>query len=177
MQRIINIERFYIAPCAKIVDNILSIGDEQNGTTAVKADVTDWNIEEYTLESQLNVLYPKHTIEELWGCTYRQGDYTTTHHHYGYDRAFVWFVDTHSSSPPLIFPDTDHPWLPPLRVIQPEKGKIYVFEGRDWHYVPPVTDGHKRVTMSGNMKIREDGAHIWNLIQKDSFENTNNLTK
>ena len=50
MQRIINIERFYIAPCAKIVDNILSIGDEQNGTTAVKADVTDWNIEEYTLE-------------------------------------------------------------------------------------------------------------------------------
>ena len=111
MQRIINIERFYIAPCAKIVDNILSIGDEQNGTTAVKADVTDWNIEEYTLESQLNVLYPKHTIEEIWGCTYRQGDFAETHCHRGFDKSFVWFVDTCSHCSPLIFPDIKHPWL------------------------------------------------------------------
>ena len=153
MQRIINIERFYIAPCAKIVDNILSIGDEQNGTTAVKADVTDWNIEEYTLESQLNVLYPKHTIEELWGCTYRQGDFAETHCHRGFDKSFVWFVDTCTHCSPLIFPDPEHPWMPPLASIRPSRGNLIVFNSNDIHYVPPHTCKHDRMVISGNMAL------------------------
>ena len=155
MQRIINIERFYIAPCAKIVNNILSIGDEQNGTTAVKADVTDWNIEEYTLESQLNVLYPKHTIEELWGCTYRQGDFAETHCHRGFDKSFVWFVDTCTHCSPLIFPDPEHPWMPPLASIRPSRGNLIVFNSNDIHYVPPHTCKHHRMVLSGNMSLNK----------------------
>jgi|TARA_A100001035_G_scaffold54479_1_gene40085 hypothetical protein len=156
MQRIINIERFYIAPCAKIVDNILSIGDEQNGTTAVKADVTDWNIEEYTLESQLNVLYPKHTIEEIWGCTYRQGDFAETHCHRGFDKSFVWFVDTCTHCSPLIFPDPEHPWMPPLASIRPSRGNLIVFNSNDIHYVPPHTCKHHRMVLSGNMSLNKE---------------------
>ena len=156
MQRIINIERFYIAPCAKIVDNILSIGDEQNGTTAVKADVTDWNIEEYTLESQLNVLYPKHTIEEIWGCTYRQGDFAETHCHRGLDKSFVWFVDTCTHCSPLIFPDPEHPWMPPLASIRPSRGNLIVFNSNDIHYVPPHTCKHHRMVLSGNMSLNKE---------------------
>ena len=155
MQRIINIERFYIAPCAKIVNNILSIGDEQNGTTAVKADVTDWNIEEYTLESQLNVLYPKHTIEEIWGCTYRQGDFAETHCHRGFDKSFVWFVDTCTHCSPLIFPDPEHPWMPPLASIRPSRGNLIVFNSNDIHYVPPHTCKHHRMVISGNMSLNK----------------------
>ena len=156
MQRIINIERFYVAPCAKIVDNILSIGDEQNGTTAVKADVTDWNIEEYTIESQLNVLYPKHTIEELWGCTYRQGDFAETHCHRGFDKSFVWFVDTCTHCSPLIFPDPEHPWMPPLASIRPSRGNLIVFNSNDIHYVPPHTCKHHRMVLSGNMSLNKE---------------------
>ena len=156
MQRIINIERFYIAPCAKIVDNILSIGDEQNGTTAVKADVTDWNIEEYTLESQLNVLYPKHTIEEIWGCTYRQGDFAETHCHRGFDKSFVWFVDTCTHCSPLIFPDPEHLWMPPLASIRPSRGNLIVFNSNDIHYVPPHTCKHHRRVLSGNMSLNKE---------------------
>ena len=156
MQRIINIERFYIAPCAKIVDNILSIGDEQNGTTAVKADVTDWNIEEYTLESQLNVLYPQHTIEELWGCTYRQGDFAETHCHRGFDKSFVWFVDTCTHCSPLIFPDPEHPWMPPLASIRPSRGNLIVFNSNGIHYVPPHTCKHHRMVLSGNMSLNKE---------------------
>ena len=156
MQRIINIERFYIAPCAKIVNNILSIGDEQNGTTAVKADVTDWNIEEYTLESQLNVLYPQHTIEELWGCTYRQGDFAETHCHRGFDKSFVWFVDTCTHCSPLIFPDPEHPWMPPLASIRPSRGNLIVFNSNDIHYVPPHTCKHHRMVLSGNMSLNKE---------------------
>ena len=156
MQRIINIERFYIAPCAKIVDNILSIGDEQNGTTAVKADVTDWNIEEYTLESQLNVLYPKHTIEEIWGCTYRQGDFAETHCHRGFDKSFDWFVDTCTHCSPLIFPDPEHPWMPPLASIRPSRGNLIVFNSNDIHYVPPHTCKHHRMVLSGNMSLNKE---------------------
>ena len=156
MQRIINIERFYIAPCAKIVNNILSIGDEQNGTTAVKADVTDWNIEEYTLESQLNVLYPQHTIKELWGCTYRQGDFAETHCHRGFDKSFVWFVDTCTHCSPLIFPDPEHPWMPPLASIRPSRGNLIVFNSNDIHYVPPHTCKHHRMVLSGNMSLNKE---------------------
>ena len=156
MQRIINIERFYIAPCAKIVDNILSIGDEQNGTTAVKADVTDWNLEEYTLESQLNVLYPKHTIEEIWGCTYRQGDFAETHCHRGFDKSFVWFVDTCTHCSPLIFADPEHPWMPPLASIRPSRGNLIVFNSNDIHYVPPHTCKHHRMVLSGNMSLNKE---------------------
>ena len=156
MQRIINIERFYIDPCAKIVDNILSIGDEQNGTTAVKADVTDWNLEEYTLESQLNVLYPKHTIEEIWGCTYRQGDFAETHCHRGFDKSFVWFVDTCTHCSPLIFPDPEHPWMPPLASIRPSRGNLIVFNSNDIHYVPPHTCKHHRMVLSGNMSLNKE---------------------
>ena len=178
----VKLESHFIPVNDNIVEDILSYGDELNRSSPVRADHTRWRLHDHTSSfnsfiEKFNEIYPTYKINELWGATYRQGDYAEAHNHYGFDRAFVWFVDTHSSSPPLVFPDTDHPWLPPLAVIQPEKGKIYVFEGRDWHYVPPVTDGHIRVVMSGNMKIKQDDAHIWNLVQKEQFETLNNLTK
>ena len=39
-----------------------------------------------TLTNFIHEKYPQHTIEELWGCSYQQGDFTETHNHYGFDR-------------------------------------------------------------------------------------------
>ena len=134
MQRYIKTETFYLRPCDKIVSMISSIGDEQGYTTSGKATVTDWNLEIPQLENYLNVLYPKHQVQELWGCTYRQGDYAKTHNHTGYAYAFVWFVAANTSTSPLVFPNTECPWLPPLTVIQPKRGKIVVFDAEEYHY-------------------------------------------
>jgi len=159
MQRYIKTETFYLRPCDKIVSKISSIGDEQGYTTSVKATVTDWNLEIPQLENYLNVLYPKHQVQELWGCTYRQGEFAQTHNHSGFDFSFVWFVDTCSHCSPLVFPDPEHPWMPPLAVHKPLKGNLVVFDAHDIHYVPPQSCNHNRVVVSGNMTINTEGEY------------------
>ena len=158
MRRNLNIDTYYLAPDVNIIKEILNLGDEQNRSTNVKADCTSFHTHRYSntfkyLTNYLNVLYPKHSVEELWGCTYRQGDFAKTHDHSGFDFAFVWFVDTCSFCSPLIFPDTEHLWLPPLASIKPLTGNLRVFRGRDIHYVPPHTCKHDRMVISGNMAL------------------------
>ena len=157
MQRYIKTETFYLRPCDKIVHTIKSIGDEQGYTTSVKASVTDWNLEIPQLEDYLHVLYPKHTIKELWGCTYRQGEFAQTHNHSGFDFSFVWFVDTCSHCSPLFFPEPDHTCMPPLTVHKALRGNLIVFDAHDIHYVPPQSCNHERLVVSGNMSINNEG--------------------
>ena len=157
MQRKIKFEEHYLRPPYKIEEEIKAYGDHLKRTTNVKAQHTDWHLEKDNkfnlLIEHIHEIYPKHTIEELWGCTYRQGDFAQAHIHHAFDRAFVWFVDTSLTCSPLIFPDPEHPWMPPLRVVTPEQGKIVVFGGCDVHYVPPQVNNYERVVMSGNMRL------------------------
>ena len=60
-----------------------------------------------------------------------------------------------TSTSPLVFPNTECPWMPPLRIVTPLQGNIIVFDANEYHYVPPVTDGHTRVTVSGNMILNK----------------------
>ena len=158
MRRNLNIDTYYLAPDVNIIKEILKLGDEQKRSTNVQADCTSFHTHRYSntfkyLTNYLNVLYPQHIIEELWGCTYRQGDFAKTHNHSGFDLAFVWFVDTCSFCSPLVFPDTEHLWLPPLSSIKPLTGNLHVFRGRDIHYVPPHICPHDRMIISGNMAL------------------------
>ena len=79
-------------------------------------------------------------------------DYAEAHNHFGFDLAFVWFVDTCSFCSPLIFPDTQHLWMKPHHILTPEVGKLYVFNAEDIHYVEPHTCEHPRIIMSGNVR-------------------------
>ena len=168
MQRKIKIEEHYLCPPYNIEEEIKAYGDQLEGTTNVKAQHTHWNVHK---DNKFNLLvdfihenYPQHKIDELWGCTYRQGDYAKTHNHTGYAYAFVWFVAANTSTSPLVFPNTECPWLPPLTLVQPQRGKIVVFDAEEYHYVPPVSDGHTRVTVNGNIilnkKVHENHG-IW----------------
>ena len=161
MSREVKISRYFLEPPYKIVEHIASYGDQQDRTRPVNADVTNWHLEKdiefKPLIDKIHENYPKHTIKELWGNTYRQGDYAKTHNHFEYVYAFVWFVDTHTSSSPLVFPNTECPWMPPLHVETPMRGNIVVFDANEMHYVPPVSDGHIRVTVSGNMILNNEG--------------------
>ena len=125
-------------------------------STNVKADHTHWNVHKDNkfniLTDYIHEIYPKHTIKELWGCTYRKGDFAQAHIHHAFDRAFVWFVDTIATCSPIIFPDPEHPWMPPVHVITPQKGMMVVFSGMELHYVPPQINGYNRIVMSGNLR-------------------------
>ena len=153
----VKIESHFIPVNDNIVEEILSYGDELNRSSPVRADHTRWQLQQdnrsfdYFIE-RFHEIYPSYKINELWGATYRQGDYAEAHNHYGFDRAFVWFVDTHPCCNPLIFPNIKEPWLPHYEVIQPRNGMLYVFGGKDIHYVEPSTCKHPRIVMSGNLR-------------------------
>tara|TARA_B100001109_G_scaffold128133_1_gene104257 strand:+ start:84 stop:593 length:510 start_codon:yes stop_codon:yes gene_type:complete len=153
----VKLESHFIPVNDNIVEDILSYGDELNRSSPVRADHTRWRLHDHTSSfnsfiEKFNEIYPTYKINELWGATYRQGDYAEAHNHYGFDRAFVWFVDTHPCCNPLIFPNIKEPWLPHYEVIQPRNGMLYVFGGKDIHYVEPSTCKHPRIVMSGNLR-------------------------
>ena len=153
----IKIESHFVHVYDNIREEILSYGDELNRTSPVRADHTRWQLQDENRAfdkfiDTFHEIYPKYKINELWGCTYRQGDYAEAHNHFGFDLAFVWFVDTCSHCSPLIFPDIKHPWLEHEAVIEPRDGMLYVFTGKDIHYVLPHTCDHERIIISGNVR-------------------------
>ena len=153
----VKIDSHFIEVNDKIVETILSYGDELKRSSPVRADHTRWQLQDENRAfdkfiDTFHEIYPKYKINELWGCTYRQGDYAEAHNHFGFDLAFVWFVDTCSHCSPLIFPDIKHPWLEHEAVIEPRNGMLYVFTGKDIHYVEPHTCDHERIIMSGNVR-------------------------
>ena len=163
MSREVKIDTYSLVPPYKIVEHIATYGDEQDRLQPVNADVTNWHLESDTkftpLIDIIHENYPQHKIDELWGCTYRQGEFAQTHNHSGFDFSFVWFVDTCSHCSPLVFPDPEHPWMPPLAVHKPLKGNLVVFDAHDIHYVPPQSCNHNRVIVSGNMTINTEGEY------------------
>ena len=161
MQRSIKLEEHFLRPPYKIEEEIKAYGDQLGRTTNIKADQTHCHLEQdnkfnYFID-YIHDKYKTHTIEELWGCTYRQGDFAQAHNHHGFDRGLVWFVDTTPTCSPLIFPDPEHPWMPPLRIVKPETGKIVVFSGMDLHYVPPQVNNYERTVLSANMRLNNEG--------------------
>ena len=156
MQRSIKLEEHFLRPPYKIEEEIKEYGDQLGRTTNIKADQTHWHLEQdnkfnYFID-YIHDKYKTHTIEELWGCTYREGDYAETHNHYGFDLAFAWFVDTSPCCSPLIFPNHIEPWNPHHEVITPRNGMLYVFGHEDLHYVAPHTCKHHRIVVSGNCR-------------------------
>ena len=156
----VKIDSHFIPVNDKIVETILSYGDETSQfyqSSPIKAAHTRWKLQDdgdkfkYFID-KFNEIYPKYTIEELWCCTYRQGNYAETHNHIGFDLSFAWFVDTCSSCTPLVFPNHIKLWEPPHEVITPRNGMLHVFSGKDLHYVAPHTCEHHRIVMSGNCR-------------------------
>ena len=84
----IKIESHFIPVYDNIREEILSYGDELKRTSPVRADHTRWQLQDENRAfdkfiDTFHEIYPKYKINELWGCTYRQGDYAEAHNHFG----------------------------------------------------------------------------------------------
>lgn len=80
---------------------------------------------------------------EVWGVVYNKGQALDWHNHRTSRMSFAYYVNCPEGSSPLMFKDGNIS-------IEPEEGKMIIFDGRMSHKVPPnPCDG--RVIISGNL--------------------------
>ena len=101
------------------VTQILSRGDKQKRQSNVKADMTEWKVNEvewYNLckdiiENHIVFLSGEIDVEwqivSVWGATYRKSDYTLYHSHMPSTFSFCYYPKVGKNPAPLVFSDLD----------------------------------------------------------------------
>ena len=144
------------------IQKILSVGDCQNRSTNVQAQVSTTKIAHYIPEVSLAISekinecvnsLPEQKNKNLqmcfvnmWSAVYKIGDFTYQHTHHPFAYSFVCFLKCDKDSAPLIFPGVQE-----QIVIEPEIDKLVVFPSYMLHYVPPQQQGIERIVVAGNM--------------------------
>lgn len=141
------------------IDEIIKLGDSQNNTTHVKASMSHWriwnesNVFNKLLDNILDFInknYPnqenkyKYEFKEVWGATYKKGDYSNKHHHLPARTSFVYYLKETRNATPLIFPKKD------LQIF-PKDDLLVVFPSNIFHKVPPKLDDDLRICLAGNL--------------------------
>tara|TARA_R100001143_G_C3312623_1_gene110865 strand:- start:224 stop:739 length:516 start_codon:yes stop_codon:yes gene_type:complete len=138
------------------VTQILSRGDKQKRQSNVKADMTEWKVNEvewYNLckdiiENHIVFLSGEIDVEwqivSVWGATYRKSDYTLYHSHMPSTFSFCYYPKVGSDPAPLVFSDLDYE-------IVPEESQLVLFPAYLNHGVPSHTNDEERVVIAGNI--------------------------
>ena len=146
--------------------------DHQDKKTNVKATMTEWQWQEdnprvkrlkecalaevrsHPLFRQIEFKFgdtPLNVIfKEFWGNIYYKGDYTRVHDHFGTQSsfAFVYFLKTKWYHPPFTFSESG-------KKIKQKEGTYLIFPGYLKHHVLKNRFDETRITLSGNMLIKE----------------------
>ena len=140
--------------------------DKQDKKTNVIATMTewDWNPENDRLKRLKNNIlefanyncsfkwtggvYARYFMWEFWANIYRKGDYTLSHDHRPQHLSFVYFLKTKWYYSPLVFSDSG-------KKIRPKEGTFVIFPSHMYHFVHKHRYGETRMTLSGNMRIKE----------------------
>ena len=143
-----------------IIDSINNQGDKQNHNTNVKAQMTDWEMWNYpgfnkfcdiltNVVKELAILKGtknvKFNIVDMWGCKYKDGDYTISHNHWPSVWSLVYYLYPPKDSPELIFTDFNYK-------IKPEHGMIVIFPGHIEHKVDKKYFKGHRYVVSANVR-------------------------
>tara|TARA_B100000427_G_scaffold141128_1_gene117529 strand:+ start:397 stop:933 length:537 start_codon:yes stop_codon:yes gene_type:complete len=142
--------------------------DEMGRKTSVKATMTeyDWDPKSDRLERLKNNIlefanyncsfkwsssggvYARYFMTDFWANIYRKGDYTLSHDHRPQHLSFVYFLKTKWYYSPLVFSDSG-------KKIRPKEGTFVIFPSHMYHFVHKHRYGETRMTLSGNMRIKE----------------------
>ena len=138
------------------VTQILSRGDKQKRQSNVKADMTEWKVNEVEWYNLCKDIIENHIvflsgeidvqwqIVSIWGATYRKSDYTLYHSHMPSTFSFCYYPKVGSDPAPLVFSDLDYE-------IVPEESQLVLFPAYLNHGVPSHTNDEERVVIAGNI--------------------------
>jgi hypothetical protein len=144
----------------KIIKEIDKSGDRQNYNTNVKAQMTDWNMEnkpgfkelkEIILNMSIQASLEKYKtnikpeILNMWGMKYKSGEQALMHDHWPSLWSCAYYINPPENSPGLLFPEADV-----MRKV--EHGLLIMFEGFVKHSVVPTNFEGYRYVVSANIK-------------------------
>ena len=148
---------------SKGIEEIIQLGDNQQHTSNVKANMTSWKIWEDTkyfnqlFNDILNILRsldlkglkgPNRTpiMHECWGAHYKDTEKTHIHNHEPAWYSFVYYLKTDHNCSPIMFEGESLDLS-----VDPKPNMLLLFPGYLNHYVPP-TKG-ERVLVAGNFMV------------------------
>ena len=85
--------------------------------------------------------------ENFWANVYKKGDYAQSHSHKPSAFSFAYFVKSKWYYSPLVFTDSG-------KRVRPKEGRFVVFPGYLRHHVPKHRYNDTRITLSGNLRIK-----------------------
>ena len=151
------------------VEQILSRGDKQERETNIKAQMTEWKVDEPEwrklcediIENQLWFLTgptdETWRVVEVWGVSFKKGDYVNYHTHRPFTFSFCYYpkVDAMDSSP-LVFPHLEGEKKDQWYSIKPRESQLVLFPSHLSHGVPLQKENKSRVVIAGNIIAEYD---------------------
>jgi len=147
-----------------IVNTIEEQGDRQNLSTNVRAQMTEWRMQDYPGFKELNniIIQAIQTIvrnkfnlatsficSDMWGMKYESGNMATDHDHFPSTYSITYYIKPPKKCPGLIFTDYK-------KEVKPENGLLVIFPSYVKHHVPSKEFEGARYVVSANYNPMED---------------------
>ena len=149
---------------SSLIELILEHGDEQNHSSNVKADMTNWHMHEKYKEFKELSIFAEAVANELfnaditiytqecWGAVYRKGEETIKHTHWGNLWSWCYYLKVPSDSPPFRFEDIGEGKTASFD-IYPQEDDLLMFPSWISHSVPVSQSDEERIMVAGNIQL------------------------
>ena len=143
-----------------IENEIETMGDKQDHKTNVKAQMTEWNMQDRPgfdklkerIVEMVEFISKKYynrqlktRISDMWGMSYGKGDHAIVHDHWPALWSGVYYTSVPKNSGELYFPQLK-------QSIMPKDNQMLIFNGATRHGVKENLSDEKRVCVSFNLK-------------------------
>ena len=160
-----------------LTDIIVVHGDEQNHSSNVKADMTDWFMHQKYKEFRELSIHAEAVARQMtkdpvsmftfdcWGAVYRKGEYTKKHNHWGNLWSWCYYLEVPPDAPPFRFEDITAMGEsePSSFDVYPKENDLLVFPSWVSHSVPKSESNSERIMVAGNIQIDHSSSSQPNL--------------
>ena len=162
-----------------LTDIIVDLGDEQNPSSNVKADMTDWFMHQKYKEFKELSIHAEAVAKQMtkdpvamftfdcWGAVYRKGEYTKKHSHWGNLWSWCYYLEVPPDAPPFRFEDiTEMGESEPSSFdVYPKENDLLMFPSWVSHSVPKSESNSERIMVAGNIQTDHSSSSQPNLNQ------------
>ena len=152
-----------------LTDIIVDRGDEQNHSSNVKADMTDWFMHHKYKEFKELSIHAESVAKQMtkdpvamftfdcWGAVYRKGEYTKKHSHWGNLWSWCYYLEVPPDAPPFRFEDiTEMGESEPSSFdVYPKENDLLMFPSWVLHSVPKSESNSERIVVAGNIQAAD----------------------